>query len=73
MNNYRKYDYNSVRDLIRLLRNKLSHFHEMSKEAKGVVGKTPEQFMEHILERFPKLLSFMYVYATRKKWKMNVE
>ena len=56
-----------------MMRNKISHFHEMSKEARSIVGKTPEQFVEHFLLRFPKLLSFMYVYASRKKWKLNVK
>lgn len=35
------------------------------------MGKTPEQFVEYFLEKFPKLLSFMYAYATRKKWKLS--
>ena len=56
-----------------MIRNKLSHFHEIPKETRSVVGKTPEKFVEHMLDRFPKLLSFMYVYATKKKWKLNVQ
>lgn len=71
MNSYRKYDFRSIRDLIRLVRNKLSHFHEIPKEIRVHVGKTPEQFVEYFLERYPKLLSFMYVYATKKKWKLS--
>ena len=29
---YRRYKYNSVRDLLRVLRNKLNHYRELSKE-----------------------------------------
>jgi serine/threonine protein kinase len=38
MGKYRKYDNSSVRDLLRLIRNKRHHYNEFDDEAKGIVG-----------------------------------
>jgi serine/threonine-protein kinase/endoribonuclease IRE1 len=73
INQFRKYDFNSVRDLIRLIRNKVNHFHEIPKETRNSIGKTPEAFVEYILKLYPKLLSFAFVYAKKKKWKLYVQ
>ena len=72
INHFRKYDYHSVRDLIRLIRNKVSHYHELPKETRAALGKTPEHFVEYFLQKFPKLLPFMYAYSQRKKWKLHI-
>lgn len=73
ISNYRKYDYESVRDLIRVIRNKLNHFHEIPKDVKSNIGKTPEGFIEYCLELFPKLLHFAFVYTRKKKWKLHMK
>lgn len=70
---FRKYDFYSVRDLIRLIRNKVSHFHEIPKETRNIVGRTPEAFIDYVLSIFPKLLSFTFIYAKKKKWKLHVQ
>jgi serine/threonine-protein kinase/endoribonuclease IRE1 len=57
---YRRYNGHSARDLLRALRNKRSHFHELSKELRAIVGETPEAFMGYFLERFPRLLIEAY-------------
>ena len=73
INNYRKYDFSSMRDLVRMIRNKLNHFHEIPKEVRAYVGKTPEKFMEYCLIKFPKLLYFAYNYTRKKKWRLHVK
>ena len=73
VSNYRKYDYESVRDLIRLIRNKLNHFHEIPKDVKQHIGKVPEGFIEYCFELFPKLLHFAFVYTRKKKWKLHMK
>lgn len=57
---YRKYNPQSARDLLRALRNKRSHFHELSSELKAILGDTPEAFMGYFLKRFPRLLIECY-------------
>ncbi|PJF18206.1 IRE1 [Paramicrosporidium saccamoebae] len=57
---YRKYNGHSARDLLRALRNKRSHFHELSPEIRAILGETPEAFMNYFLNRFPRLLIEAY-------------
>jgi serine/threonine-protein kinase/endoribonuclease IRE1 len=45
VNTFRKYDFHSIKDLIRLIRNKVNHFHEIPKDIRNNVGKTPEAFI----------------------------
>jgi serine/threonine-protein kinase/endoribonuclease IRE1 len=73
VNFYRKYDFESIRDLIRMIRNKLNHFHEIPKEVKAHIGKTPEGFIEYCFSIFPKLLPFAYIYTRKKKWKLHMK
>eukprot|EP01038_Epipyxis_sp_PR26KG_P006944 gene6944-9498_t len=56
MGKYRKYDANSVRDLLRVIRNKKHHYHELSIEIKNTVGSMPTEFYYYFDRRFPKLL-----------------
>jgi hypothetical protein len=55
-NKYRKYDESSVRELLRLIRNKRHHYHELSEVAKATVGALPNGFCLYFMSRFPKLL-----------------
>lgn len=57
---YRKYNGQSARDLLRALRNKRNHFHELSPELRKIIGDTPETFMRYFLKRFPRLLIETY-------------
>ena len=43
-------------ELLRLVRNKLHHFRDVSEEARGAMGNKPEDFMGYILKKFPNLL-----------------
>lgn len=56
MGRYRKYDSCSVRDLLRVIRNKRNHYNELSDEMKDVTGDLPAGFLSYFETRFPKLL-----------------
>lgn len=53
---YRKYDKSCVRDLLRLIRNKRHHFHELDEELKIAMSPMPTGFVTYFETRFPKLL-----------------
>ncbi|XP_011658077.1 serine/threonine-protein kinase/endoribonuclease IRE1a isoform X2 [Cucumis sativus] len=57
---YRRYKYDSVRDLLRVMRNKLNHYRELPKEIQELVGSIPEGFDDYFTTRFPKLLIEVY-------------
>ncbi|XP_010548202.1 PREDICTED: serine/threonine-protein kinase/endoribonuclease IRE1a [Tarenaya hassleriana] len=78
---YRRYKYDSIRDLLRVIRNKLNHYRELPQEIQELVGKVPEGFNEYFAVRFPKLLievyGVMYGYCKeeevfRKYFKRNI-
>ncbi|CAN1215533.1 Serine/threonine-protein kinase/endoribonuclease IRE1a [Linum perenne] len=62
---YRRYKYDSVRDLLRLIRNKLSHYRELPKEIQELIGPVPDGYDEYFTSRFPKLLIEVYKVALR--------
>ncbi|CAI9276362.1 unnamed protein product [Lactuca saligna] len=68
---YRRYKYNGVRDLLRVIRNKLNHYRELPKEIQELLGGVPEGFNDYFGSRFPKLLmevyNVMYHYCARPK------
>ena len=41
---YRKYNPASLRDLLRVVRNKHNHFREMPEELQNQIGRKPEQY-----------------------------
>lgn len=57
---YRRYRFDSVRDLLRVIRNKLNHYRELSKEIQVILGSVPEGFDSYFSARFPKLLIEVY-------------
>lgn len=63
---FRKYNGRSARDLLRAIRNKRNHFHELSPEIRRILGETPEAFVHYFEARFPRLLleSYLLVEAT---------
>eukprot|EP00803_Ostreobium_quekettii_P007201 evm.model.scf_1616.4 EVM.evm.TU.scf_1616.4 scf_1616:19022-23655(+) len=60
---YRKYTYTSLRDLLRVIRNKHNHFREMSEDLKELLGPIPEGFLGYFTSRFPELLNATYAFA----------
>ncbi|XP_011630520.1 serine/threonine-protein kinase/endoribonuclease IRE1 isoform X1 [Pogonomyrmex barbatus] len=57
---YRSYRGESVRDLLRALRNKKHHYRELSPEAQESLGEIPNKFTEYWLSRFPCLLCHVW-------------
>ena len=56
MKKYRKYDTTSVRDLLRVIRNKRHHFHELTETAKVLMTPIPTGFVNYFESKFPNLL-----------------
>lgn len=57
---YRSYRGESVRDLLRALRNKKHHYRELSPQAQESLGYIPDKFTDYWLSRFPTLLSHVW-------------
>lgn len=57
---FRKYNGRSARDLLRAIRNKRNHFHELAPEIRRILGETPDKFVEYFRQRFPRLLIEAY-------------
>ncbi|CAM0905729.1 unnamed protein product [Alopecurus aequalis] len=57
---YRKYNFESTRDLLRLIRNKSGHYRELPADLKELLGSLPEGFDRYFASRFPKLLIEVY-------------
>lgn len=53
---FRTYKGNSVRDLLRAMRNKKHHYHELPPEVQEALGELPEGFVDYFTSRFPRLL-----------------
>ncbi|CAH7682124.1 IRE protein kinase [Phakopsora pachyrhizi] len=57
---YRRYDGRSVRDLLRVLRNKKHHYQDLSEGLKKTLGELPEGFLKYFLKRYPWLIVHAY-------------
>ena len=55
---YRKYDFSSVRDLLRVVRNKRHHFHELPERVQGLMSPLPSGFLRRGGDRLFLSLSF---------------
>lgn len=60
MKKYRGYQGYSIRDLLRALRNKKHHYHELDEEIQLKLGSLPIEFTRYWIDRFPYLLSHSY-------------
>ena len=57
---YRKYKSDSVRDLLRAMRNKRHHYRELPEDLKTTLGDIPDGYMNYFSVRFPRLLLHTY-------------
>uniref|UniRef100_A0A1Q3FEV2 non-specific serine/threonine protein kinase n=1 Tax=Culex tarsalis TaxID=7177 RepID=A0A1Q3FEV2_CULTA len=57
---YRGYQGFSVRDLMRALRNKKHHYHELTSDVQQALGTIPDGFTQYWTGRFPHLLSHAF-------------
>lgn len=53
---FRSYRGNSVRDLLRAMRNKKHHYHELPADVQETLGSVPDDFVAYFTSRFPLLL-----------------
>uniref|UniRef100_A0A8B9QZ28 non-specific serine/threonine protein kinase n=1 Tax=Anas platyrhynchos TaxID=8839 RepID=A0A8B9QZ28_ANAPL len=53
---FRTYKGGSVRDLLRAMRNKKHHYHELPADVQEALGAVPEGFVQYFTSRFPRLL-----------------
>lgn len=60
---YRKYNFSSVRDLLRVIRNKRNHYRDLPDQVKAKLGSLPNGFLSYFKLRFPQLLLFAYYFV----------
>ncbi|XP_061456275.1 serine/threonine-protein kinase/endoribonuclease IRE2 [Rhineura floridana] len=53
---FRTYKGNSVRDLLRAMRNKKHHYRELPSSVQETLGASPREFVQYFTLRFPRLL-----------------
>jgi len=58
---YRKYKGNSLRDLLRVIRNKFNHFRDLPPDIQSNLGPIPDGFFKYFQVKFPRLLICTYV------------
>lgn len=56
MGRFRRYDPRSVRDLLRLIRNKKHHYMELPLALRETMGSMPQGYVRYFEKRFPRLL-----------------
>ncbi|PIA31956.1 hypothetical protein AQUCO_04700077v1 [Aquilegia coerulea] len=57
---YRRYKFDSSRDLLRVMRNKLNHYRELPEKIQEILGPVPQGFDGYFSSRFPKFLIEVY-------------
>ncbi|XP_022666362.1 serine/threonine-protein kinase/endoribonuclease IRE1-like isoform X2 [Varroa destructor] len=67
---FRSYKGNSIRDLLRALRNKKHHYRELPEELRAELGSIPNEYMEYFTLRFPRLL--LHTYAAIQHFRHDV-
>eukprot|EP00249_Psilotum_nudum_P010968 c22883_g1_i2 orf=134-2890(+) len=60
LGHYRRYNFRCVRDLLRVIRNKSSHYRELPQDVQQLVGPMPEGYEAYFRNRFPSLLLEVY-------------
>lgn len=58
-----RYNPLSLRDLLRVIRNKKNHFRELPPDVQQLLGEPPDMFYRYFSQRFPKLLMFAFEFA----------
>ncbi|BEI85390.1 hypothetical protein CcaverHIS002_0507910 [Cutaneotrichosporon cavernicola] len=68
---YRKYRGESVRDLLRAMRNKKHHYQDMDPSAQKHMGALPAGFLNYFTTKFPKL--FLHVHGVVRDSRLRSE
>ncbi|KAF7492185.2 Syntaxin-18 [Sarcoptes scabiei] len=58
---FRTYKGNSVRDLLRAIRNKRHHYQELDPKLQKALGSIPNDFVRYFTDRFPRLIIHSYI------------
>ena len=58
---YRKYNGDIIRDLLRVIRNKIHHYHDLPDDARAGLGSLPDGFLAYWETRFPHLILCSYL------------
>jgi serine/threonine-protein kinase/endoribonuclease IRE1 len=66
LSRYRRYNAHSVRDLLRVVRNKRAHWRELPPAARSVLGPPPGPFLAYWTHRFPGLLMHVHAFAAAR-------
>jgi len=62
----RKYDTTSLRDLLRVIRNKHVHYRELPKDVQKSLGDVPSGFLGYFEARYPNLVMACFLFAVKK-------
>ena len=62
---FRNYQTDSVKDLTRFIRNKVSHYRDASKEVLEIIGSCPDGVYTYFATVFPKLFMCLYSFTCR--------
>lgn len=63
---YRKYNFSSVRDALRVIRNKKNHFADLPHDVKNMLGPLPHGFLAYFTSRMPLLLLYCYSFMANQ-------
>ena len=58
---FRNYKGSSVRDLLRAIRNKRHHYHELDGRLQAALGAIPGEFVTYFTSKFPRLIVHSYI------------
>lgn len=59
---YRKYNYSSIRDCLRVIRNKKNHYRDLPEDVQNELGSLPVNFYYYFADRFPNLVVFSFYF-----------
>ncbi|KAM9972384.1 hypothetical protein ACTFIW_007444 [Dictyostelium discoideum] len=62
---YRKYNGKSIRDLLRVIRNKFNHYRDLSPEEQTCLGILPDGFFNYFDLKFPQLFIVTYLFILK--------
>eukprot|EP01133_Synstelium_polycarpum_P012633 gene12633-14838_t len=62
---YRKYNGKSLRDLLRVIRNKFNHYRDLPEDVQQCLGHLPDGFLDYFKTRFPKLIISTYLFIKK--------
>ncbi|EGC29399.1 hypothetical protein DICPUDRAFT_58819 [Dictyostelium purpureum] len=62
---YRKYNGKSIRDLLRVIRNKFNHYRDLSLDEQNCLGSLPDGFLNYFESKYPKLFITTFLFVSK--------